>query len=65
MRLLWIVILLILPLCFAVSRDKEKEGEEKIRDTIKQIKEKAEEEEEQTDEEDEYSGPSLKICFWL
>ena len=28
MRLLWIVILLTLPLCFAVSQDQEKEGEE-------------------------------------
>ncbi len=65
MSLLWIVILPTLPLCFAVSQDQEKEGEEKIRDTIKQIEEEAgEESEEET--EDEYDGDSCSGCqFFL
>jgi hypothetical protein len=63
MRLLWIVVLLTLPLCFAVSQDQEKEGEEKIRDTIKQIQEEAEEEsEEETETEDEYDDDSCSGC---
>lgn len=55
--------MLTFPLFFAVSQDQEKEGDEKIRDTIEQIQEEAEKEtEEEAGTEDEYDGDSCSGC---
>ena len=63
MRLLWIAVLLTLPLCLVMAQEEEKEGDEKIRDTIKQIQEEAEEEsEEETETEEESDGDSCWGC---
>jgi len=63
MKLLWIVMLLTLPLSFGVSEDQEKEGDEKIKDTIKQIQEEAEKAEEwEAETEEETDGDSCSGC---
>jgi hypothetical protein len=63
MKFLWIAVLLTLPLFFAVSQDQEKEGDEKILETIKKIQEeagKAKEGEAETEEESD--GDSCSGC---
>jgi hypothetical protein len=63
MKLLWIAVLLTLPLSFGVSQDQEKEGDEKIKDTIKQIQEEAEKAEEgEAETEEESDEDSCSGC---
>jgi hypothetical protein len=63
MKFLWITVLLTLPLFCAVSQDQEKEGDEKIKDTIKQIQEEAEKEkEEEAETDDENDGDGCSGC---
>ena len=63
MKFLWIAVLLTLPLFFAVSQDQEKEGDEKILETIKKIQEEAEKAKEgEAETEEESDGDSCSGC---
>jgi len=61
MKLLWIAVLLTLPLSFVMAQEEEKDGDEKILETIKRIQEEAEEETEQEDTTEE-DGDSCSGC---
>ena len=64
MKLLWIAVLLTLPLSFVMAQEEEKDGDEKILETIKKIQEEAEEEPEQEDTTEEDGDSCLGCQFF-